>query len=308
MFDIVIVGAGVAGMTAAIYARRAGKRVLVLEAGAYGGQIISTLRIENWPGDFGVSGPDLTKKIFEQMKSLGAEVKYEAVEKIDKRGERDFVIETDGGKYGARAVILAVGTEDRKLGLAREEELVGRGISYCATCDGALYKGREVAVVGGGNTALYDALYLADVAARVYLVYRRSQFRGDEALVEKLKNKDNVEFVLGLVPAEILGEEKVMGLKLVPSGLTEEVKEPCDLVVDGVFVAIGKKPATGSFAELVDLDERGYVVADETGVTSCPGVLVAGDCRTKAVRQLVTAAADGAVAANQAVKYLGDML
>ena len=303
MYDVVIIGAGIAGLTAAIYVRRSNKTVLVLEGQAYGGQIINTLQIENWPGDYGVSGVDLMQKIYKQATELGAEVEFEEVEVVEKVGE-DFVIKTEDGEYKAGAVILAVGAEDKKLGIEREMELTGRGVSYCATCDGAFYKGKNVAVIGGGNTALYDAVYLADIADKVYVVHRRDKFRGDAVLVEKLKRKENVEFVLGYVPEQILGDDKVAGVKLVPSGKVDSVTSERTLDVDGVFVAIGKKPATEKFAELVKLDENGYIVASEDCKTSCDGVYVAGDCRTKDIRQLVTAAADGAVAADAAVNYL----
>lgn len=303
MYDVVIIGAGIAGLTAAIYVRRSNKTVLVLEGQAYGGQIINTLQIENWPGDYGVSGVDLMQKIYKQATELGAEVEFEEVEVVEKVGE-DFVIKTEDGKYKAGAVILAVGAEDKKLGIEREAELTGRGVSYCATCDGAFYKGKNVAVIGGGNTALYDAVYLADIADKVYVVHRRDEFRGDAVLVEKLKRKENVEFVLGYVPEQILGNDKVAGVKLAPSGKVDSVISERTLDVDGIFVAIGKKPATDKFAELVKLDENGYIVASEDCRTSCDGVYVAGDCRTKDIRQLVTAAADGAVAADAAVNYL----
>ncbi len=303
MYDVVIIGAGIAGLTAAIYVRRSNKTVLVLEGQAYGGQIINTLQIENWPGDYGVSGVDLMQKIYKQATELGAEVEFEEVEVVEKVGE-DFVIKTEDGEYKAGAVILAVGAEDKKLGIEREAELTGRGVSYCATCDGAFYKGKNVAVIGGGNTALYDAVYLADIADKVYVVHRRDEFRGDAVLVEKLKRKENVEFVLGYVPEQILGDDKVAGVKLAPSGKVDSVTSEKTLDVDGIFVAIGKKPATEKYAELVKLDENGYIVASEDCKTSCDGVYVAGDCRTKDIRQLVTAAADGAVAADAAVNYL----
>lgn len=303
MYDVVIIGAGIAGLTAAIYVRRSNKTVLVLEGQAYGGQIINTLQIENWPGDYGVSGVDLMQKIYKQATELGAEVEFEEVDVVEKVGE-DFVIKTEDGEYKAGAVILAVGAEDKKLGIEREAELTGRGVSYCATCDGAFYKGKNVAVIGGGNTALYDAVYLADIADKVYVVHRRDEFRGDAVLVEKLKRKENVEFVLGYVPEQILGDDKVVGVKLAPSGKVDSVTSERTLDVDGIFVAIGKKPATEKFAELVKLDENGYIVASEDCKTSCDGVYVAGDCRTKDIRQLVTAAADGAVAADAAVNYL----
>ena len=303
MYDVVIIGAGIAGLTAAIYVRRSNKTVLVLEGQAYGGQIINTLQIENWPGDYGVSGVDLMQKIYKQATELGAEVEFEEVGVVEKVGE-DFVIKTEDGEYRAGAVILAVGAEDKKLGIEREVELTGKGVSYCATCDGAFYKGKNVAVIGGGNTALYDAVYLADIADKVYVVHRRDEFRGDAVLVEKLKRKENVEFVLGYVPEQILGDDKVAGVKLTPSGRVDGVTSERILDVDGIFVAIGKKPATEKYVELVKLDENGYIVASEDCRTSCDGVYVAGDCRTKDIRQLVTAAADGAVAADATVNYL----
>lgn len=303
MYDVVIVGAGIAGLTAAIYAKRAGKSVLVLEGRTYGGQIINTFQIENWPGDFGVSGVDLMQKIYKQATELGAEVEFEEVTAIEKTAT-GFVVKTEDEEYAAGAVILAVGAEDKKLGIASEEKFTGRGVSYCATCDGALFKDKTVAIIGGGNTALYDALYLSHIVKKIYLVHRREEFRGDKVLVEKVQKKNNVEFVLGYVPEEIVGDKKVSGVKLVVSGLMAEVKEARELDVDGVFVAIGEKPMTEKFAELVELDKDGYIVAGEDCKTSRDGVYVAGDCRTKDVRQLVTAAADGAVAAEAAARYL----
>lgn len=296
-YDVVIVGAGIAGLTSAIYAKRAGKSVLVLEGKVPGGQIINTFQIENWPGDFGVSGVDLMQKIQKQAMELGAEIEMEEVTSVSKEGE-GFKIVTEDDEYIAKNVILAVGAEDKKLGIPREEELTGRGVSYCATCDGAFYKGKDVVVIGGGNTALYDALYLSELVSKVYLVHRRDEFRGDAVLVDRLREKKNVEFVLGYVPEEILGEKKVSGVKLVSSGKVEEVKGSRELEAEGIFVAVGKKPQTEIYADLVDLDENGYIIAGEDCKTSCPGVMVAGDCRTKSVRQLVTAAADGAVAVN----------
>ncbi len=296
-YDVVIVGAGVAGLTAAIYARRAGKSVLVLEGKVPGGQIINTFHIENWPGDFGVSGVDLTQKIQRQAIELGAEIEMEEVVSVIKEGN-GFKIVTEDDEYTSGAIILAVGAEDKKLGIPREEELTGRGVSYCATCDGAFYKGKNVAVVGGGNTALYDALYLSDLVSKVYLVHRREDFRGDAVLVDRLREKNNVEFVLGYVPEEILGEKNVSGLKLAPSGKVDGVDKSRELEVDGIFVAVGKKPQAEIYSDLVKLDEKGYIEAGEDCKTSCPGVMVAGDCRTKSVRQLVTAAADGAIAAS----------
>lgn len=304
-YDVIIVGAGIAGMTAAIYASRAGKKVLVLEERVHGGQIINTFDIENWPGAPGISGVDLVNSIYEQVVNLGVEVEYDAVVEI-RRGE-PFIVKTEDAEYTAESVILAVGAEDKKLGLASEEKLTGHGVSYCATCDGSFYKDKPVAVIGGGNTALYDALYLADIAKKIYLVHRRDEFRGDAVLVERLRKFENVEFVTPFVLNEIIGEDRVTCAKveMVDGGKVRAADKYRFLEVDGIFVAIGKKPMTGRFADLVKLDENGYVVAGEDCVTTCPGVFVAGDCRTKSVRQLVTAAGDGAVAAERAVEYLG---
>ena len=302
-YDVIIVGAGIAGLTVAIYVRRAEKSVLVLEGKVPGGQIINTLTIENWPGDMGVSGVELMQKIQKQAMELGAEIEMEEVTEITRFSE-GFKVVTEDDEYTAGAVILAVGTEDKKLGLVREDELVGRGVSYCATCDGAFYKDKNVAVIGGGNTALYDALYLADIAAQVYVVHRRGKFRGDARLVEKLRQKDNVEFVLGYVPEELVGEKSVSGVKLRASGMVDEAEDERTLGVDGVFVAVGKKPQTERFAGLLEVDASGYVVASENCETSCPGVFAAGDCRVKTVRQLVTAAGDGAVATTGALDFL----
>ena len=293
-YDVVIVGAGIAGLTAGIYARRANKTVLVIEEKVIGGQIISTYKIENYPGLAGISGADLMTKISHQANNLGVEIEYDVVQGVEKKGE-EFLVKAEDEEYTAGAVIIATGGEELKLGLDREEKLAGRGVSYCATCDGALYKGKKVAVIGGGNTALYDALYLADLAETVYLVHRRGEFRGDAVLVERLKKKENVEMVLEKVPTEILGEKKVTGLRVKEAQGTEEK----ELEVEGIFVAIGRKPGTEKFRGLVEMDEKGYILAGETCETSCPGIYAAGDCRKKEVKQLVTAAADGAVAATK---------
>lgn len=297
-YDLVVIGAGIAGLTAAIYGKRAGLSVLVLEGKVPGGQIINTLEIENWPGDFGVSGADLIQKVQKQAMGLGAEIEMEEVLKISGDKSAGFVVTTEDGEYEAKTVILAVGAENKKLGLAREDELIGRGVSYCATCDGAFYKDKAVAVIGGGNTALGDALYLSELASKVFLVHRRDEFRGDASLVEKVKAKENIELVLGFIPSEILGEEKVTCLKVeLKDGEGVRAGDKYRFLdVDGVFVAIGQKPATEFLKGFVDLDENGYIVAGEDCVTSRAGVFAVGDCRTKSVRQLVTAAGDGAVA------------
>ena len=317
LFDVIIVGAGVAGMTAAIYAKRAGKSVLVIESKVTGGQIVNALEVRNWPGEERISGKALTERIYHQMNNLGVEFRYEMVEKIEKRGE-GFVVRTDEGELRGRTVILATGSRDRPLGVPNEEKLVGHGISYCATCDGGLYRGQDVLVVGGGNTAMYNVLYLAGLARKVYLVHRREEFRAEAALVEKARKLGNVEMILGATPKLMDDGEKVMGFYTVPAGSSmtgvDEVTgdgvdeailaDPTIKPIAAVFVAIGREPNTEKFADLVKLDENGYVVAGEDGKTSCAGVFVAGDCRTKGLRQLVTAAGDGAMAATAAVEYL----
>ena len=245
-------------------------------------------------------------KVQAQAVELGVKVEMEEVIEVTKESDV-FRVRTDDDEYQAAAVILAVGAEDKKLGLEREEELIGRGISYCATCDGAFYKGKPVAVIGGGNTALYDALYLSDIASKVYLVHRRNEFRGDKILVNKLRERENVELVTPFVPKKLGGDDKVtyVKVKMTDSDKVRAGDKYRFLEADGIFVAIGKKPQTDVFAELVQLDKNGYIVAGEDCKTSCSGVFVAGDCRTKPVRQLVTAAGDGAVAAREALEYLG---
>ncbi len=298
-YDIIIVGAGPAGLTAAIYARRASKTVLVLEAKAWGGQIVNTPDIENYPVVAHISGYDFANQLYEQAVALGAEVWLEKVTQVEDRGETKTVT-TAAGSYAARALILATGSENRRLGVEGEEALIGRGVSYCATCDGNFFRKKDVAVVGGGNTALEDALYLADLANKVYLIHRRDSFRGEDATVERLKQRQNVEFVYNSTVTKLLYERRLTGLE-VTNKLDGSVRT---LEVKGLFVAVGRIPENENFRSLIDLDAGGYALAGENCRTRTPGVFVAGDNRTKEVRQLVTAAADGAVAATEAVKYL----
>lgn len=298
--DIVIIGGGTAGLTAAIYAVRAGKQVIVLEAKAYGGQIVNTPDIENYPGLAHVSGYDFATGLYQQAIDLGARFRYERALGIreDNGGK---IVETRKREYHCKAVILATGAKNRTLGIDREEELTGKGVSYCATCDGSFFKGQDVAVNGGGNTALEDALYLADICNRVYLIHRRDQFRGDAADVEKLKQKNNVEFVLNSNVTGLIGSDKLTAVEV-----TDKISgEKRELPVSGLFVAIGQVPDNKAFADEVDLAPAGYIEAGEDCATRTPGIFTAGDCRTKTVRQLTTAAADGAVAALAACRYIG---
>ncbi len=300
MYDIIIVGAGPAGLTAAIYAKRASKNVLVLEANSYGGQIINTLDIENYPVEAHISGFDFATKLYNQAKDLGTEIIFEKVVNINDKGNIKEVVTTKSS-YKAKAVIIATGSENRKLGLPKENELVGKGISYCATCDGAFYKNKTVAVVGGGNTALEDALYLSSMASKIYLIHRRDEFRGSESTVALLKEKDNVEFVYNSNITKLNGIEKLESIDV-----TNKDGSITTINVDGLFVAIGRVPENENFAKLINLDSSGYIVASEDCNTNVSGIFVAGDNRKKEVRQLVTATSDGAIAATQAIKYINN--
>ncbi len=298
MYDIVIIGAGPAGLTAAIYARRASKSVLVLEAMSYGGQIINTPDIENYPVAAHISGYEFATKVYEQAQALGAEFIFEKAVGIKDNGAAKEVVTTDN-TYECKAVIIATGSENRKLGIENEEKLVGRGISYCATCDGAFYRNKKVAVVGGGNTALEDALYLADLAETVYLIHRRDAFRGDDTTVNALKQRENVKFVYNSTVTKLNAEKRLTSIEVTDknTGETQTIE------VNGLFVAVGRIPENQNFAQLISLDEAGYIKAGEDCITNVPGIYAAGDNRVKNVRQLVTAAADGAVAATEAVKF-----
>ena len=293
MIDVAIIGAGTAGLTAAIYARRAGSSVTVFEGEAPGGQIINTPEIDNFPGLPGVSGYEYANKLFEQAQSLGAEFVFDKVKVAEGSLEEGFRLTTEYGTLcETKTVIIASGVKRREMGLAGEQEFTGRGISYCATCDGAFFKGKTAAVFGGGNTAVEDAIYLAGICKKVYIIHRRNQFRADQALVDELLAHDNVETKLCFTVSGIRGEDKLTGVELTNIDGSRE-----ELTTDALFVAIGLIPENGVFKDIAELDDAGYVVAGENCETSTPGVFAAGDCRTKDVRQLVTAAADGAVAA-----------
>ena len=298
MHDIIVIGGGPAGLTAATYARRAGRSVLVIEKNAFGGQITWSPRVENFPGTLSASGVELGDRLLEQAMEQGAETELEEVIAL-RRCDGGWSAECESGAvFGGRTVILAAGARPRALGVAREEELVGSGVCYCAVCDGAFYAGRPVAVCGGGNSALQDALLLSESCSRVWMIHRRASFRGEQKLVEALKARGNVEFVLGARVTELLGGEELTGLRLEQDGAVRE------LPAEGLFVAIGHKPDLGAFSELLPLDAAGYAASGEDCLTGTPGLFVAGDCRTKSVRQLTTAVADGAVAALAACAYL----
>ena len=299
-YDIVIVGAGTAGLSAAIYAVRAGKSVIVLEATTHGGQIVNTPEVENYPGIKKISGFEFANNLYEQAKSLGAEVVYEKVIGIEVNGE-EKIVHTAKEDYQAKAVILATGAKNRPLGLEHEKEGIGAGISYCATCDGMFYRGKDVAVAGGGNTALEDAIFLTNYCRKVYLIHRRDAFRGEEKLLQTLKEKPNVEFVLNANITRLIGEDGVDGVEVEDKNTHE--KRVLDVM--GLFVAIGQMPENSEFINVVDLDKGGYIEAKEDCKTKTKGIFTAGDCRTKKVRQLATAASDGAIAALAACEYIG---
>ncbi len=298
IYDILIIGGGPAGLTAATYACRAGKSALIIEKAAFGGQITWSPKVENFPSVISISGAELGDRLMEQAMEQGAEVELEEVVSAELDGETKRVTCESGAVFEGRSVIIATGAKPRMLGIENEEKLVGNGVCYCAVCDGAFYKNRVVAVNGGGNSALQDALLLSEKCAKVYLIHRRAQFRGEAKLVEALKNRANVEFVTESVITALLGETELTGIRLAKNGSEREI------ALDGLFVAIGHAPDNGIFKDYIDLDDAGYVRSGEDCLTKTAGVFTAGDCRRKSVRQLTTAAADGSVAALAACSYL----
>lgn len=300
MYDIVIVGAGPAGLTAAVYARRAGKSVLLLDKGAFGGQITFSPKVENYPGFESVSGTELADRMVEQVLSQGADVEVEEVVRVDDKGETKVVITEEGNEYPCRSVILACGAKHRHLGLENEEKFIGEGISFCAVCDGAFYKNRTVALVGGGNSALQEAILLSETSEKVYVIQNLDFLTGEKRLEEILRGRRNVEIITGTVVSAIAdGEEfRAITLKEVATGKERELE------VAGMFVAIGLVPENGAFSDLADLDQAGYFDSAEDCLTRTKGIFVAGDCRKKGVRQVTTATADGATAAIAACRYL----
>ena len=298
MYDIIVIGGGPAGLTAATYALRAGRSVLVIEKNAFGGQITWSPKVENFPGTLSVSGSELGDRLLEQAMEQGADVELEEVCGVSEDISGKRVSCVSGAEYKCRAAIIATGAKPRMLGLANESALVGSGVSFCAVCDGAFYRDQPVAVNGGGNSALQDAMLLSEKCSMVYLIHRRDSFRGEAKLVEALRGKPNVEFLMNSEITELLGERELTGLVINNGG------RKVTLSVSGLFVAIGHAPDNESFKELMDTDKEGYAVSGEGCLTKTPGVFVAGDCRRKSVHQLTTAMADGSVAALAACAYL----
>lgn len=297
MYDVIIIGGGPAGLTAAIYARRAGYATLVLEGGTPGGQAATTPDIGNWPGSQSVAGSDFSMNLYVQATALGAEIRFETVTSLADLGDVK-VVTTARGALETRTVVIANGVRRRKLGVPGEERLAGRGMSYCATCDGGFFKGQSTAVVGGGNTALEDALFLANICPQVYLIHRRAAFTAEKHLTDALTAKPNIRLLMEHKVLEITGEDRVSSIEVDgPQGRTT-------LSVAGVFAAVGLIPDNAIFSPPLALDDQGYIKAGEDTYTNVPGVFAAGDTRVKILRQLVTAAADGAAAAHGAGLYI----
>lgn len=304
MYDIIVVGAGPAGLTAALYARRAEKSVLVIEKDTFGGQITHSPRVENYPGFLAMSGNEFADKLIEQVMAQGAEIELDKVMGIS--GEAgNYTVHCEGKDYGAKSVIIAAGSHHRKLGLPRENDFVGEGISYCAVCDGAFYKGKIVAVIGGGNSALQDAVLLSESCEFVYVVQNLDFLTGESSLAKILESRDNVGIIYSSVVKEIVADDKFSGIVIENSNTGIKTTLDCD----GMFVAIGQVPENEPFKEILALNDYGYIVAGENclpeGAPS--GVFVAGDCRTKAIRQVTTATADGAVAALAACRFIDSL-
>lgn len=310
IYDIAIIGGGPAGYTAALYSGRAGYTSVVIEKMAPGGQMAITSNVENYPGFPAVDGFELAQKMLEGAERFGAESLFGEVTDVRLEGEKKRVavdgadIASDGDSViEARAVILATGASPRKLSIPGELEYEGRGVSYCATCDGMFFKGKTVVVAGGGDTAFEDALYLSNICEKVYLVHRREEFRAAASMVKRLKQKENVEFVLNALAKEITGENGKVSALVYTDKTSGEQRE---LPTSAVFVAVGRTPDTALFKDAVKTDESGYVIADETCRTSVEGVFAAGDVRTKPLRQIVTACADGATAIKYAEEWLNN--
>jgi thioredoxin reductase (NADPH) len=298
MYDIIIIGAGPAGLTAAIYGTRANKKILVLEAKTYGGQIISASKIDNYPGIPHISGVEFATSLFNQAKELGAEIKFEKAINIDTSNIIKKVI-TNKGEYECKSIIIATGADKRKLGVEREEEFLGKGVSYCATCDGTFFKGKNVAVVGGGEAALSDTIYLSNICDKVYLIHRRDEFRGSEKAVDELREKKNVCFILNSNIVKLNGDTLLESIDI-----KDNNNNISTLQISALFIAVGQVPETNNLVMDLNKNKMGYIIANEDTLTNIEGVFVAGDIRQKNLRQLTTAVSDGSEAAVMACNYI----
>lgn len=302
MQDVVIIGGGTAGLTAALYLLRAGKHVLILESEVFGGQISSSPRVENYPGIMQISGSQFTDQLLEQVLSLGARVEMERAVAIREENGGKTVV-TEEHEYQCQSVIIATGSRHRHLGVAREEELTGKGVSYCPVCDGAFFRGKDAAVVGGGSAALQSAIYLSQFCSHIYLIVRRDVFRGEPHLVKSVQEKDTITVLFHTVVTGLEGDSVLTGLQLKRT----DTGAVSHLPVSGLFISIGQSPDNTAFADLLDLDASGYIAAGEDCRTSSQGIFAAGDCRSKTVRQLTTAASDGTVSALEACSYMDSL-
>ena len=301
MYDIIIIGGGPAGLTAAIYGKRAGKSVLVIEKETFGGQITFSPKVENIPGFMPLSGNEFAEKLVEQALALGTDVEMTKAEKI-KNGKIKTVV-TEDGDFEGKAVIIASGAKHRLLGAKGEQNFIGEGISFCAVCDGAFYKGQEVAVIGGGNSALQEALLLSDLCKKVTVVQNLDFLTGEQALIDQLDARENIEVITGTVVESFDGQDELSAITI------KRLKDGAFsfLSVNGVFLAVGLEPQNQPFGSLAGLDERGYIISDERCKTKTDGIFTAGDCRTKKIRQVTTAAADGSIAALAACEYIDNL-
>ena len=298
MYDVIIIGAGTAGLSSAIYVLRSGKSVLLLEKSYYGGQIVNATDIENYPAIKKISGYDFATALYEQALSLGADIEYENAISIE-NGIYEKTVFTEKNSYKCRSIIIATGLQKRRLNIENEEKFTGKGVSYCAVCDGAFYKDKPVAVAGGGNTALEDALLLSEYCSKVYIIHRRKEFKGEKILAEKLTKRENISYMLNCTLTVLNGSEKLESISVI----SNDSKIPNDITVSGLFVAIGQVPENKAFSDIVELDEYGYIISDDC-CTCAEGIFTAGDCRKKDIKQLATAVADGAVAGIKACEYI----
>ncbi len=298
MFDIIVIGGGPAGLTASIYALRAKKSVLLIEGSVIGGQISSSPRVDNFPGFKSISGADLGEKLFDQALALGLEVEFANVTSLTQENNINKVA-TDNGDFEAMSVIIATGAKHRKLNVENEDKFIGNGVGYCVVCDGDFYAGKDVAVVGGGNSALQGAIYLSNICKSVTILQNLDFLTGEQSLIEEVKTKKNVSIMLGVVVSQLIGENSLEEIEVTANN---SVKSRMN--IDGLFVSIGQIPQNDIFKDLVELDERGYIISTETCLTTNPSIFVAGDCRTKTIRQLTTAVADGSVASIAACGYV----
>lgn len=304
MYDIIIIGAGPAGLTAALYARRADKKVLVIEKETFGGQITHSPKIENYPGFTVMSGNEFADKLIEQVMYQGAEIELDTVTAV--KGEAgNFTVECERGSFEAKSVIIATGSHHRQLGLEKENKFTGEGVSYCAVCDGAFYKDKDVAVIGGGNSALQEAILLSKTSKTVTVVQNLPFLTGEIKLREEIENTANIKVILSSVVLKILGEDKFEGIRI----KNTETEKESDIIVDSIFVAIGQQPENEPFKDVVKLNDYGYIISDESCIpeTDKKGIFTAGDCRTKKIRQIATAVSDGATAALEACNFVDSL-